>query len=48
VIHAACDFSTEMVAIEHHLLDLLLTSLAAHEKVAFAPCRQVLVVRRDR
>jgi nucleoside-diphosphate-sugar epimerase len=32
VIHAACDFSTEMGAIDHHLLDLLLPALTAQPK----------------
>jgi nucleoside-diphosphate-sugar epimerase len=32
IVHAACDFSTEMGAIDRHLLDLLLPALAAQPK----------------
>jgi nucleoside-diphosphate-sugar epimerase len=34
VVHAACDFNTEMAATDRHLLDVLLPSLAAQPKKA--------------
>jgi Nucleoside-diphosphate-sugar epimerases len=49
VIHMACDFTTDMGAIDRHLLDRLLPALAAQKgTTAFHLYRRLLAVRRHR
>jgi hypothetical protein len=47
-IHMACDFSSDMEAVERRLMDALLPALAAHRATAFHLYRRRLAVWRDR